>query len=71
MESTGVYWFPAFELLAAAGLNVILVNARDAKNIPGRKTDVNDAQWLQKLHSFDFAGPVSDLDTPFPYSGSM
>lgn len=52
MESTGVYWLPAFEILEAAGFNVILVNARDAKNVPGRKTDVNDAQWLQKLHSF-------------------
>ncbi|HHT2664605.1 TPA: IS110 family transposase [Citrobacter freundii] len=50
LESTGVYWFPAFEILEAAGFNVILVNARDAKNVPGRKTDVNDAQWLQKLH---------------------
>ncbi|MCR3683416.1 transposase, partial [Klebsiella pneumoniae] len=49
---TGVYWLPAFEILEAAGFNVILVNARDAKNVPGRKTDVNDAQWLQKLHSF-------------------
>ncbi|MBL5841306.1 transposase [Enterobacter asburiae] len=44
MESTGVYWLPAFEILEAAGFNVILVNARDAKNVPGRKTDVNDAQ---------------------------
>jgi hypothetical protein len=52
MESTGVYWLPAFEILEAAGFKVILVNARDAKNVPGRKTDVNDAQWLQKLHSF-------------------
>lgn len=52
MESTGVYWLPAFEIPEAAGFDVILVNARDAKNVPGRKTDVNDAQWLQKLHSF-------------------
>lgn len=52
MESTGVYWLPAFVILKAAGFNVILVNARDAKNVPDRKTDVNDAQWLQKLHSF-------------------
>ncbi|EAR4274220.1 IS110 family transposase, partial [Salmonella enterica] len=44
MESTGVYWLPAFEIPEAAGFNVILVNARDAKNVPGRKTDVNDAQ---------------------------
>lgn len=52
MESTGVYWIPAFEILSAKGLEVFLVNARDAKSVPGRKTDVNDAQWLQKLHQF-------------------
>jgi transposase len=50
MESTGVYWIPAFEILEAHGFEVILVNARDVKNVPGRKTDVNDAQWLQQLH---------------------
>lgn len=52
MESTGVYWIPVFEILEAHGFEVVLVNARDAKNVPGRKTDVNDAQWLQKLHSY-------------------
>lgn len=50
MESTGVYWIPVFEILEAAGFEVLLVNARDVKNVPGRKTDVNDAQWLQQLH---------------------
>lgn len=52
MESTGVYWIPVFEILEARGLEVVLVNARDAKNVPGRKTDVNDAQWIQQLHSY-------------------
>jgi transposase len=52
MESTGVYWIPVFEILEARGFEVFLVNARDAKNVPGRKTDVNDAQWLQKLHQY-------------------
>jgi hypothetical protein len=52
MESTGVYWIPVFEILEVRGFEVVLVNARDAKNVPGRKTDVNDAQWLQKLHSY-------------------
>ena len=51
MESTGVYWIPIFELLEARGFAVFLVNARDAKHVPGRKTDVSDAQWLQRLHS--------------------
>ena len=52
MESTGVYWIPAFEILQARGVEVVLVNAREAKTVPGRKTDVNDAQWLQQLHQF-------------------
>lgn len=52
MESTSVYWIPLFEILEARGLDVVLVNARDAKNVPGRKTDVNDAQWIQQLHSY-------------------
>jgi len=50
MESTSVYWIPVFEILEARGFDVLLVNARDVKNVPGRKTDVNDAQWLQQLH---------------------
>src|SRR2546422_9082812 len=50
MESTGVYWIPAFEVLEAHGFEVLLVNARHVKNVPGRKTDVTDAQWLQQLH---------------------
>lgn len=52
MESTSVYWIPVFEILESRGFEVILVNARDAKNVPGRKTDVNDAQWLRQLHTY-------------------
>ena len=52
MESTSVYWIPIFELLDERGFEVFLVNARDAKHVPGRKTDVSDAQWLQRLHSY-------------------
>lgn len=52
MESTGVYWIPAFEVLEGHGFKVILVNARYAKNVPGRKTDVSDAGWLRQLHSY-------------------
>jgi len=52
MESTGVYWIPLYEILDARGFEVILVNARDVKNVPGRKTDVQDCQWLQQLHSY-------------------
>jgi transposase len=50
MESTGVYWIPVFEILEARGFEVLLVNAREVKHVPGRKSDVNDAQWLQQLH---------------------
>ena len=52
MESTGVYWIPAYEILEQRGFEVILVNARYAKNVPGRKTDVSDAAWLRQLHSY-------------------
>ena len=51
MESTGVYWVAVFEILEDHGIDAQLVNAREAKAVPGRKTDVNDAQWLQKLHA--------------------
>ncbi|MCL0065346.1 IS110 family transposase [Dehalococcoidia bacterium] len=52
MESTGVYWIPTFQILAARGFLVTLVNARQVKNVPGRKTDVLDCQWLQRLHTY-------------------
>jgi len=51
MESTGVYWIPFFQILEARGFTVLLVNARHVKNVPGRKSDVSDCQWLQYLHS--------------------
>jgi transposase len=51
MESTGVYWIPLFQILEARGLEVCLVNARYYQNVPGRRTDVSDCQWLQYLHS--------------------
>jgi transposase len=52
MESTGVYWIPIFEILEQRGFEVMVVNARDAKHVPGRKTDVSDAEWLQRLHEY-------------------
>jgi len=51
MESTGVYWVPVFEVLENAGLDVIVANARETRSVPGRKSDINDAQWLQRLHA--------------------
>jgi transposase len=50
MESTGVYWIALFQILEARGLEVCLVNARYFQNVPGRRTDVGDCQWLQYLH---------------------
>ncbi|MER9121036.1 IS110 family transposase [Mesorhizobium sp. M0954] len=52
MESTGVYWIPLFEILEQHGFDAILVNAREAKQVPGRKSDVSDAEWLQRLHKY-------------------
>lgn len=51
MESTGVYWIPVFEILEARGLKVFLVNGWHIKHVPGRKSDVADCQWIQKLHA--------------------
>ena len=52
MESTGVYWIPLYQILESYGFKVKLVNARHVKHVPGRKTDVQDCQWLQQLESF-------------------
>jgi transposase len=52
MESTGVYWVPVFEILEARGFQVQVVNARHVQNVPGRKTDEKDCQWLQRLHTY-------------------
>ena len=52
MESTGVYWIPLFGVLEERGLEVMLVDPRRIKNVPGRKTDVRDCQWLQQLHTY-------------------
>jgi transposase len=52
MQSSGVYWMPVFEILEQSGLDVYLVNARHTKNLPGRKSDVAECQWLLRLHTF-------------------
>jgi len=52
MESTGIYWIPVFQILEEHGFGVKLVNAAHVKNVPGRKTDILDCQWLQQLHSY-------------------
>ena len=51
MESTGVYWIPVHQILEARGFEVVLVNARHVRSVPGRKSDVSDCEWLRYLHS--------------------
>jgi transposase len=51
MESTSVYWIPLYQILETQGFEVSLVNAQYVRNVPGRKTDVADCQWIQYLHS--------------------
>ena len=51
MESTGVYWIPLYEVLEERGLEAVLVNPYQVHNVRGRKTDIQDCQWLQELHS--------------------
>jgi len=52
MQSTSVYWVAVYDILEQAGMEVYLVNARDTKNLPGRKSDVQESQWLMKLHTY-------------------
>lgn len=52
MESTGVYWIPLYEILEGRGLEVVLIDGRHVRNLPGRKSDVLDCQWLQQLHTY-------------------
>ena len=58
LESTGVYWIPVYEVLEQRGLEVWLVDARQVKYVPGRKSDVQDCQWLQKLMSYGLLRPA-------------
>jgi transposase len=57
MEATGVYWVTLFDLLEGTGITVTLVNGKQVKYLPGRKSDVADCQWLQQLHSFGLLRP--------------
>jgi len=52
MQSTGVYWIPVYDVLEQCGFDVWLVNARETRNLPGRKSDVQESQWLLKLHTY-------------------
>ena len=52
MEATGIYWIPVFQILEERGFQVVLVNPRQTKNVAGRKSDVQDCQWIQRLHPY-------------------
>ena len=52
MEATGVYWIALYDLLEQSGIEVYLVDGRQTRNVPGRKSDVADCQWIQQLHSY-------------------
>src|SRR6185436_397432 len=56
MEATGIYWIATFQLLERRGFKVVLVNPRQIKNVTGKKSDVMDCQWIQKLHTFGLLG---------------
>lgn len=68
MEATGVYWLYVYEVLEAAGLEVVVVNGRHVQNFPGRKTDMADCQWLATLHAHGLlrGGFVPPADTLLP-----
>src|SRR6267143_3419031 len=71
MQSTGVYWIAVYDILEQAGIEVYLVNARDTKNLPGRKSDVQESQWLMKLHTYGLLRnsfrPVQEIRTMRSY----
>ncbi len=57
MESTGIYWKPVYNVWQPMGLNVMIGNASHMKNVPGRKTDMNDSHWIAQLHRFGLIRP--------------
>ena len=71
MQSTGVYWIPLYDILEEHGIEVFLVNARYTRNLPGRKTDVQESQWLLKLHTYGLLNnsfrPASEIRTMRTY----
>ena len=72
MESTGVYWIPLFGVLEERDFQVMLVDPRRIKNVPGRKTDVLDCQWLQQLHTTACCrGPSVPMGRSDAYVGGL
>ena len=78
MESTGVYWIPLFEELERQGLECLLISSRSPRRVPGRKSDIQDAQWIQTLHSYGLlessfrpAGELVALRTLLRHRGQL
>lgn len=78
MESTSVYWVPVYDILEKRGFELYLVNARQVKNVSGRKTDILDCQWLQQLHtygllrgSFRPSQEICELQTLLRHRGNL
>ena len=65
MESTGIYWKPVFNVWDSIGLKVVVGNASHIKNVPGRKTDMNDSRWIAELHRFGLIRPSFIPDGEF------
>ena len=57
LESTGVYWWPVYHALAGAGIEVCVCNAAHMRNVPGRKRDITDCQWIAELHEYGLLRP--------------
>jgi len=66
MQSTGVYWIPVYDVLEQHGLDVWLVNAQDTRNLPGRKSDVQESQWLLKLHTYGLLEEIVSAGSQHP-----
>ena len=71
MQSTGVYWIPLYEILEERGFEVYLVNARHTKNLPGRKSDVQESQWLLKLHTYGLAEQLVPTSSGDPDAANL
>jgi transposase len=67
MQATGVYWIALYDVLEQHGIRVVLVNAQHTKNVPGRKTDVQECQWLMKLHTYGLVRDSFRLEQDMEY----
>ncbi len=71
MQATGVYWIALYDILEQHGITVVLVNAQHTKNVPGRKTDVQECQWLMKLHTYGLVRDSFRLQQDMEYARTI